>query len=85
MKKIMNSGALKYINNYLGGNLNIGTLTVEALTELMESYAKMKVINSKYNICDCCNDDRIGSTKLWCCNICGKRQEEFYKNEFNEL
>ena len=46
----MNSGALKYLNNYLGGNLNIGTLTVEALTELMESYAKMKVINSKYNI-----------------------------------
>ncbi len=31
----------------------------------------------KDGTCNCPNDDRIGSTKLWCCNICGKRQEEF--------
>lgn len=32
-----------------------------------------------------CGTDRIGSTKLWCCNQCGKRHEEFYKGEFSEL
>lgn len=28
-----------------------------------------------------CGAERIGSTKLWCCNECGKRHEKFYPDE----
>ena len=38
---------------------------------------KERVKELEDGICGCCENDRIGSTKLWCCNICGKRQEEF--------
>lgn len=36
------------------------------------------------HICQC-GPERMGSTKLWCCNQCGKRHEEFYKGEFERV
>lgn len=53
----------------------------QTLMKSMECFASMRVEDAKKEwekkeMCQC-GTERIGSTKLWCCNQCGKRHENF--------
>ena len=44
--------AKEYLNVALGGNMNIGTLTPLAFEEIMEDYARYKLLERSDNVCD---------------------------------
>lgn len=66
--------AKQYLNEALRGNLNISTLTPLAWHEIMEGYARYKLVESQKSTTKCNHDFKWPAvSKVSICKKCGYR------------